>query len=74
LKNAKKDFCNLIIHKYADYQTFKTKFLHLASKAEIPTANYKNKFIDKLLFNLQKIVAAKHIKDRIFIEFRKIVI
>jgi hypothetical protein len=73
LKNAKKDFCNLMMHKYTDYQTFETEFLHLAGEAEIPTANYKDKFMDKLLFNLQKMVAAKHAKDRIFIKFRKIV-
>jgi hypothetical protein len=62
------------MYKYADYQTFETKFLYLASEAEIPTANYKNKFIDKLSFDLQKIVAAKYAKDRIFIKFRKIVV
>jgi hypothetical protein len=73
LKNTKKNFRNLIIYKCADYQIFKTKFLHLAGEAEIPTANYKNEFMDKLLFDLQKMVATKHAKDRIFIEFCKIV-
>jgi hypothetical protein len=73
-KNAKKDFRDLIIHKCIDYQTFKTKFLHLAGKAEIHTADYKDKFISKLLFNLQKIVAVKHAKDRTFIEFCKVVV
>jgi hypothetical protein len=61
------------MHKYTNYQTFETKFLHLASEAEILTANYKNKFIDKLIFNLQKIITAKHAKNRIFIEFHKII-
>jgi hypothetical protein len=73
LKNAKKDFRDLIMHKYTNYQTFETEFLHLAGEAEIPTANYKNKFMDKLLFDLQKMVAAKHAEDGIFIEFRKII-
>jgi hypothetical protein len=63
-----------MMYKCADYQTFETEFLHLAGEAEIPTANYKDEFMDKLMFDLQKMVAAKHAEDRIFMEFCKIVV
>src|SRR5690349_13524005 len=52
------------------YHEFVTKFLHLASEAEVVKEDYLDEFMHKLSFDLQKMVAVAHATSSSFKEFK----
>jgi hypothetical protein len=68
---AKADFRKLFMKNNDDYHQFHTKFMHLAGEAEIPKNDYKEEFLHKLSFELQRTVATVFMLSNTFDEFQK---
>ena len=57
MRNAYRDYCKLMMRSTETFMDFYTRFLHLASKGQIPDEDLRLDLYDKLTLELQRAIA-----------------
>jgi hypothetical protein len=57
VRNARRDYCRLMMQSTKTFMDFYTRFLHLTSEGQIPHKDLRLDLYDKLTLELQRAIA-----------------